>query len=106
MIVIRTVASERLLMDEQNHSNKVKKTDNISFVLRYNGVSVIKPQILNYANMEIDNHLKDLRLSHRTLSYHDRFTLASYYSSVSSKPLLTKYASTLSAIGSDLHLFI
>lgn len=106
MIFIRTVRSERLLMEAQNDSNKVKKTDSITFVLRYAGVSFSKQQTLNHAGVEISNHLKDLRLSHRALSYHDRLTAAAYYGSISNIPLLTKYDNLLFTTGSDLHLFI
>ena len=106
MIVIRTVISERLLMSAQNHSNKVKKTDNITFTLRYKGVSLSKERVHNHASIEINNHLKDLRLSHRDLSYHDRLTQAAYYGSVNSIPLLSNYGNPSLATGSDLHLFI
>lgn|SRR5574343_204185 len=106
MILIHTVSSERLLMDVQNHSNKVRKTDSITFALRHTGVSFSKQQTFNQAIIEINNHVKDLRLSHRALVYHDSFTQAVYRNSLDNLPLLSDYRNPISTIGSDLHLFI
>lgn len=103
MIVIRTVNSERLLMGAQNHSNKVRQTDRIIFTLRYNGVSFLKAEAFNNASIAIQHHCRDLRLSHRSLAYHDRLTEATYYNGVQSRPLISKNDD---ATGSDLHLFI
>ena len=102
MITIRTVISERLLMSAQNHSNKVRKTDTITFALRYNGVSFFKTEVFNDASIAIKHHCRDLRLSHRSLAYHDTLTEATYHGGVQSRPLISKSDET---IGSDLHLF-
>ena len=105
MIVIRTVNSERLLMGAQNHSNKVEKTDRIIFALRYNGVSFFKTEVFNNASIAIQHHCRDLRVSHRSLSYHDRLTEAVYHNTVNSRPLLMRVDNISSAVGSDLHPF-
>ena len=106
MITIRRVNSERLLMGAQNHSNKVEKTDRIIFALRYNGVSFFKTEVFNNASIAIKHHCRDLRVSHRALSYHDRLTEAVYHNSVVlSRPLLMRIDNSSSDVGSDLHPF-
>ena len=105
MIVIRTVNSERLLMAGQNHSNKVDRTNSIIFALRYNGVAFFKTEVFNNASIAIQHHCRDLRVSHRALSYHDRLTEAVYHNSVNSRQLLVRVDNNSSAVGSDLHPF-
>ena len=90
-------------MAGQNHSNKVDRTNSIIFALRYNGVSFLKAEVFNDASIAIEHHCRDLRLSHRSLAYHDRLTEAAYYNGVQSRPLISKNDDT---IGSDLHLFV
>ncbi len=105
MITIRRVNSERLLMGTQNHSNKVRQSDTMIFALRYNGVSFFKSEVFNDANVSIKHHLRDLRLSHRSLPHHDRLTEAVYHNTVNSRPLLMRVDNISSAVGSDLHPF-